>query len=127
MRTNSKDDRELWLDALASTRCLFSLRPLNDNLRLSPDKITISAERLKRRLADDGINESLVQECEQIMLSEFSEIQGKLKVLCEERSNLLDTLRQLEVYFTTYELYCPYFLFKVCKSHLLCVLFLSVT
>ncbi|XP_057524356.1 oxysterol-binding protein-related protein 2A-like isoform X2 [Amaranthus tricolor] len=96
LRTNSKDDRELWLDALASTRCLFSLRPLNDNLRLSPDKITISAERLKRRLADDGINESLVQECEQIMLSEFSEIQGKLKVLCEERSNLLDTLRQLE-------------------------------
>ncbi|GAB4834216.1 Oxysterol-binding protein- protein 2A [Ancistrocladus abbreviatus] len=30
------------------------------------------------------------------MLSEFSEIQGHLKVLCEERSNLLDTIRQLE-------------------------------
>ncbi|XP_017642072.1 oxysterol-binding protein-related protein 2A isoform X6 [Gossypium arboreum] len=30
------------------------------------------------------------------MLSEFSEIQGQLKVLCEERSILLDTLRQLE-------------------------------
>ncbi|EEF32593.1 Oxysterol-binding protein, putative [Ricinus communis] len=30
------------------------------------------------------------------MLSEFSEIQGQLKILCEERSSLLDTLRQLE-------------------------------
>ncbi|KAE8055953.1 hypothetical protein FH972_012760 [Carpinus fangiana] len=42
------------------------------------------------------MNETLVEDCEQIMLSEFSEIQGKLKVLCAERSNLLDTLRQLE-------------------------------
>ncbi|XP_031376285.1 oxysterol-binding protein-related protein 2A isoform X2 [Punica granatum] len=30
------------------------------------------------------------------MLSEFSEIQGQLNALCEERSNLLDTLRQFE-------------------------------
>ncbi|KAJ6308303.1 hypothetical protein OIU76_017976 [Salix suchowensis] len=44
----------------------------------------------------EGINENLVKDCEQIMLSEFSEIQGQVKVLCEERSNLLDTLRQLE-------------------------------
>ncbi|XP_063944498.1 oxysterol-binding protein-related protein 2A isoform X4 [Daucus carota subsp. sativus] len=30
------------------------------------------------------------------MISEFSDIEGQVKVLCEERSNLLDTLRQLE-------------------------------
>ncbi|KAJ0944519.1 putative oxysterol-binding protein [Helianthus annuus] len=36
------------------------------------------------------------QDCEQIMLSEFSEFQGQVRILCEERSNLLDTLRQLE-------------------------------
>lgn len=96
LRTNSKRERGLWLEALASTRSLFTLRPLNDNLPLSLDSISISTERLKRRLAEDGVNESLVKECEQIMLTEFAEIQGKLKVLCEERSNLLDTLRQLE-------------------------------
>ncbi|KAL2901764.1 Oxysterol-binding protein-related protein 2A [Bienertia sinuspersici] len=96
LRTNSKRERELWLEALASARSLSSLRPFNDNLTLSIDSISISTERLKKRLAEDGINESLVKECEQIMLSEFSEIQGKLKVICEERSNLLDNLRQLE-------------------------------
>lgn len=96
LRTNSKRERGLWLEALASTRSLFTLRPLNDNLPLSLDSISISTERLKRRLAEDGVNESLVKECEQIMLTEFAEIQGKLKVLCEERSNLLDTLRQFE-------------------------------
>ncbi|XP_020976769.1 oxysterol-binding protein-related protein 2A isoform X1 [Arachis ipaensis] len=30
------------------------------------------------------------------MLSEFNELQGQLKILCQERLNLLDTIRQLE-------------------------------
>lgn len=73
------------------------MRLLNDNLSLIPSDISVSTERLKTRLLDEGINEILVKDCEQIMLSEFSEIQGQLKVLCKERSSLLDTLRQLEV------------------------------
>ena len=44
-----------------------------------------------------GDGENLVKECEQIMLSKFSEMQGQLEVLCQEWSNLLDTIRQLEV------------------------------
>lgn len=96
MRTDSKRDRVAWIEALVSSRGLFSLRLLNDNLSLIPSDISVSTERLKTRLLDEGINEILVKDCEQIMLSEFSEIQGQLKVLCKERSSLLDTLRQLE-------------------------------
>ena len=97
LRTESKKDREAWIEALVSTRSLFSLRPLNDSLSLVPNDLSVSTERLKSRLLEEGVQEGLVRECEQIMLSEFSEIQGQVKVLCEERSNLLDTLRQLEV------------------------------
>lgn len=97
LRTDSKRDRVAWIEALVSSRGLFSLRLLNDNLSLIPSDISISTERLKTRLLDEGIHERLVKDCEQIMLSEFSEIQGQLKVLCKERSSLLDTLRQLEV------------------------------
>ncbi|KAH9621255.1 hypothetical protein KSS87_010068 [Heliosperma pusillum] len=96
LRTNSKHERELWLKALAATRSLYSLRRLNDSFTISPSSISISTERLKKRLVEDGANEFLVNDCEQIMLSEFTELQGHLKVLCEERSCLLDTLRQLE-------------------------------
>lgn len=96
LRTDSKRDRVAWIEALVSSRGLFSLRLLNDNLSLIPSDISVSTERLKTRLLDEGINEILVKDCEQIMLSEFSEIQGQLKVLCKERSSLLDTLRQLE-------------------------------
>lgn len=86
-----------WIQALVSTRSFFPSRSLNDSLSLVPKDLSISAERLKKRLLEVGISENLVKECEQIMLSEFSEVQGQLQVLCEERSNLLDTLRQLEV------------------------------
>lgn len=97
LRTDSRRDRAAWIQALVSTRSLFPLRSLNDNLSLLPNNLSISTERLKKRLIEEGIGENLVKDCEQIMLSEFSVIHGQLKVLCEERSNLLDTLRQLEV------------------------------
>lgn len=97
LRTDSRRDRVAWIQALVSTRSLFPLRPLNDSLSLLPKDISLSTERLKKRLLEEGINENLAKECEQIMLSEFSEIQGQLKILCEERSNLLDTIMQLEV------------------------------
>ncbi|KAL0734702.1 hypothetical protein Bca4012_010912 [Brassica carinata] len=42
------------------------------------------------------MNENLVKECEQIMLSEFSEMHEQIKLLHEERTNLFDALRQLE-------------------------------
>ncbi|XP_006355481.1 oxysterol-binding protein-related protein 2A isoform X1 [Solanum tuberosum] len=96
LRTHSKKERVAWIEALISTRNLFQLRPLNDNLNLLQNDVSISTERLKNRLLEEGIGEGLVQDCEKIMLSEFSEIKGQLKNLCEERSNLLDTLRQLE-------------------------------
>lgn len=97
LRTELKKDREAWIEALVSTRSLFSLRPLNDSLSLVPNDISVSTERLKSRLLEEGVQEGLVRECEQIMLSEFSEIQEQVKDLYKERSNLLDTLRQFEV------------------------------
>ncbi|KAL0700533.1 hypothetical protein Bca4012_056655 [Brassica carinata] len=42
------------------------------------------------------MNENLVKECEQIMLSEFSEMHEQIKLLHEEQTNLFDALRQLE-------------------------------
>ncbi|KAK4260430.1 hypothetical protein QN277_003546 [Acacia crassicarpa] len=97
LRTDSRKDREAWIQALESTRCLHPLRSLKDNnISLVPTDISISTESLKKRLLEEGASENVVKECEQIMLSEFSRMHGQLKILCEERSNLLDTIRQLE-------------------------------
>ncbi|XP_006286273.2 oxysterol-binding protein-related protein 2A isoform X2 [Capsella rubella] len=97
LRTDSISDRAAWLQALASTKCIFPLRSLNGDFSfISPKDLSISTERLKKRLHEEGMNENLVTECEQIMLSEFSELHGQVKLLHEERTNLLDALRQLE-------------------------------
>ncbi|KAL0296232.1 UNVERIFIED_CONTAM: Oxysterol-binding protein-related protein 2A [Sesamum radiatum] len=96
LRTNTKRERVAWIQALISTRSLFSLRPQSDNTLILTRDLSISTERLKQRLLEEGIGEGLVKDCEQIMLSEFSGIKGQFQFLCEERSNLLDTLRQLE-------------------------------
>ncbi|KAF5734891.1 oxysterol-binding protein-related protein 2A isoform X4 [Tripterygium wilfordii] len=95
LRTDSTRDREAWIQALASTRSLIPLRSLN-NLSFVPKDLSISTQRLKKRLLEEGIDDNLVKDLEQIMLSEFSDIQGHLSILCEERSNLVDTIRQLE-------------------------------
>ncbi|XP_011081217.1 oxysterol-binding protein-related protein 2A [Sesamum indicum] len=96
LRTNTKKEKVSWIQALISIRSPFQLRL---QIGVTPHltrNLSISTERLKRRLLEEGIGEGLVKECEQIMLSEFSHVEGQFQVLCEERSNLLVTLRQLE-------------------------------
>jgi len=97
LRTDSRKDRVAWIQALVSTRELYPLRALSDHLSLAPNHISVSTERLRKRLVEEGNSESLVKECEQIMFAEFSELQEQLQILCQERRNLLDTIRQLEV------------------------------
>lgn len=90
------------MQALISTRSLFSLRPQSDSTPLLTRELSVSTERLKRRLLEEGVGDGLVNDCEQIMLSEFSGVRGQFQLLCEDRSNLLDTLRQLEVILHLY-------------------------
>ncbi|CAJ2664081.1 unnamed protein product [Trifolium pratense] len=94
LRTDSRKDRVAWIQALVSTRSLYPLS--GHHLSLPPYHISVSTERLKKRLLEEGSSENLVKECEQIMLAEFSELQEQLKILCQERSSLFDTIRQLE-------------------------------
>ncbi|KAJ8764192.1 hypothetical protein K2173_005372 [Erythroxylum novogranatense] len=93
LRSNSKRDRVAWIQALDSTTSLLHSSSLNHTFS---SHLPISTDRLKKRLLDDGIDESLVKDCEQIMLSEFSQLQDQLQFLCQDRSNLLHTIRQLE-------------------------------
>ncbi|XP_011622138.1 oxysterol-binding protein-related protein 1B isoform X3 [Amborella trichopoda] len=44
----------------------------------------------------EGLDQRLIKDCEEIMLSEFSELQRQLKLLHEGRVTFLDTLKHLE-------------------------------
>ncbi|VVB07742.1 unnamed protein product [Arabis nemorensis] len=98
LRTDSRSDRAAWLQALASTKGIFPLQSISGDFSfVSPKDLSISTEILKKWLREEGINESLVKECEQIVDSEFSEVQEQIKLLHEERTKLLDAMRELEV------------------------------
>ncbi|XP_013630009.1 PREDICTED: oxysterol-binding protein-related protein 2B isoform X3 [Brassica oleracea var. oleracea] len=98
LRTDSRSDRAAWLQALASTRRILPLQSISGDFSfVSPTDLSISTERLKKRLRENGINENLVKECEEIVDSAFSEVQEQIKLLHEERTKLLDALKQLEM------------------------------
>ena len=101
LRTSSNKERLAWIQALASSS---STKNLND----TSFNVSLSTQGLRKRLVEGGVGEEVVKDCEQIMLLEFSQLQTQLHLLCQERSSLLDTLRQLEVYniFTCHLFMC---------------------
>lgn len=61
------------------------------------EELTVSTEKLRCRLLQEGVNEDIVKDCESIVQSEFSELQNQFLALQRKHVLLLDTLRQLEV------------------------------
>eukprot|EP01018_Ginkgo_biloba_P024448 Gb_34910 [translate_table: standard] len=95
LRTEAREDRAAWVEALQAAKVLFP-RILASSLLLPIDDIPVSTEKLRCRLLQEGLNEKTIKDCEQILLSEFSELQNQLKILQQKQFHLLDTLRQLE-------------------------------
>lgn len=86
----------MWIEALQSAKDLFPRALTSSDLATSED-IVVSTEKLRSRLSQEGISEAVISDCESIMLSEVSYLQGKLKFLQRKHLTLLDTLKQLEV------------------------------
>ncbi|KAL2634717.1 hypothetical protein R1flu_006196 [Riccia fluitans] len=96
LRAECKEDKSTWLEALQAARDMFPRNALIYGGSPPPEEITLSTEKLRKRLLDDGLSEDLVLECEQIILSEFAEIKAKFNVLQQRRIQLLERLRLVE-------------------------------
>ncbi|KAK1266383.1 Oxysterol-binding protein-related protein 1D [Acorus gramineus] len=95
LRCETREDRGAWIDALHAAKDLFP-RMLSSNDFLPSEDVVISTEKLRDRLLQEGLAETVIKECESIMLCELSEVQNQLKLLQQKHVVLLDTLRQLE-------------------------------
>ena len=99
LRSSSKKDRALWIEALVSARSVYSLRSLSESMSFIRNDISFSTDKLRDRMHNEGLGEALIKDCEQIMLSEFSEFHRQLKLRYEEHLSLLGPFQQhLEVY-----------------------------
>lgn len=95
LRCLSRMDRSAWIKALLEAKDLFP-RVLGPNDFASLQDVVVSTDKLRSLLLKEGIGESIIKDCESIMLSEFSELQKLLNDLQCKHVLLLDRLRQLE-------------------------------
>lgn len=84
------------MEALQAVKDMFP-RMSNSELMAPIDNVAVSTEKLRQRLAEEGVTEAAIQDSEQIMKSEFAALQNQLMLLKQKQWLLMDTLRQLEV------------------------------
>lgn len=97
MRAESRDDRCAWVEALQAVKDMFP-RISNSELMAPVDNVAVSTEKLRQRLAEEGVGEAAIQESEHIMKTEFTALHNQLLLLKQKQWLLIDTLRQLEVW-----------------------------
>ncbi|KAK8971363.1 Oxysterol-binding protein-related protein 1C [Platanthera guangdongensis] len=95
LRAETREDRAAWMEALQAVKEMFP-RISNCELMAPVDAFTVSTERLRQRLQEEGVSEATIQDSEQIMRSEFVALQGQFAILKQKQLLLTDTLRQLE-------------------------------
>ncbi|CAN6816549.1 unnamed protein product [Brassica oleracea] len=95
LRADTREDRATWVEALQAVKDMFP-RMSNSELMAPTNNLAMSTEKLRQRLTDEGVCELAIQDCEQIMRSEFSALQSQLVLLKQKQWLLIDTLRQLE-------------------------------
>ena len=85
------------MEALQAVKDMFP-RMSNSELMAPMDNVAVSTEKLRKRLMQEGVSESAIQDSEQIMSGEFGALQNQLVLLKQKQWLLIDTLRQLEVF-----------------------------
>ncbi|XP_010926456.2 oxysterol-binding protein-related protein 1C isoform X2 [Elaeis guineensis] len=95
LRAETREDRAAWMEALQAVKEMFP-RMSNSELMAPTENVAVSTEKLRQRLQEEGVSEAAIQDCEQIMRTEFAWLQNQLVLFKQKQSLLLDTLRQLE-------------------------------
>lgn len=86
-----------WMETLQAVKDMFP-RMSNSELMAPLDNVSISTEKLRQRLQEEGVREAAILDSEQIMRSEFVALQNQILLLKQKQWLLIDTLRHLEVH-----------------------------
>ncbi|KAJ7957107.1 Oxysterol-binding protein [Quillaja saponaria] len=95
LRAESREDRVAWLEALHAVKDMFP-RISNAELMAPAETVVVSTEKLRQRLVEEGVSEAAIQDSENIMRSELSELHKHVFVLKHKQLLLMETLRHLE-------------------------------
>ncbi|THU55188.1 hypothetical protein C4D60_Mb11t03940 [Musa balbisiana] len=91
LRTYSSIDRVAWIQALILATKEISI---NRGVSFMQNDVLISTEKLRDRMQDEGLDETVIKDCEQIMRIEFAEYHRQLKLRYEEHLTSIGTFHQ---------------------------------
>ncbi|KAB1208896.1 Oxysterol-binding protein-related protein 1C [Morella rubra] len=96
LRAESREDRASWVEALKAVKDMFPRVSNAELMAPAAENVVFSTERLRQRLLEEGVSEAAIQDSENIMRSDLSEMHKHLVVLKQKQLLLIDTLRRLE-------------------------------
>lgn len=96
LRAENKDDRHAWLEALCAAKDHVQGGAAKQTSAPPSFQTEVSTKLLRNRLLQEGVAESAIEDCEEILRTEFSVLLKHLKILEENHINLLEKLKQLE-------------------------------
>ncbi|CAN4084352.1 unnamed protein product [Withania somnifera] len=95
LRAETREDRQTWLEALTAAKKLFPTSDPVLEVQMN-ENLSVSTEKLRQRLLEDGVSEIVIRDSEQIMKNEFVALHSHLQQVKRKQMLLLDKLGQLE-------------------------------
>ncbi|MCO5608421.1 hypothetical protein L7F22_062631 [Adiantum nelumboides] len=96
LRAENKDDRRAWLEALCAAKDYVQGGVTKQASEPPSFQMEVSTKLLRNRLLQEGVAESVIVDCEEILRAEFSVLLKHLNILEDNHINLLEKLKQLE-------------------------------
>ncbi|CAI0403964.1 unnamed protein product [Linum tenue] len=91
LRAESPEDREMWMDALQAVKDLFPRTTISDEAAgATVPAPPVSTDRLRQRLAEEGVKEETIKESEAIMRNEFTALNNHVLHLNQKQTEKVD-------------------------------------
>ncbi|EOA34054.1 hypothetical protein CARUB_v10021554mg [Capsella rubella] len=94
LRAATSEDRTAWIEALKAVKETFP-RMSNEELMASTTNVSLSTDKLRQRLMEEEVNETIIKDCEDIMKNNFVALHNEVMSLKQYQYHLVDSLKNV--------------------------------
>ncbi|KAI3688952.1 hypothetical protein L2E82_46898 [Cichorium intybus] len=92
LKAHTREDQMEWMEALKAVKRMFPRMSNSELMNPVSKNVTVSTEKLRARLLQEGVNETVIKDAERIMRNEFSSMHDQLVLLRKKVTLLIETL-----------------------------------
>jgi hypothetical protein len=94
LRAATSEDRASWIEALKAVKETFP-RMSNEELMASTTNVSVSTDKLRQRLMEEEVDETIIKDCEDIMKNNFLALHDEVMSLKRYQYHLIDSLKNV--------------------------------